>query len=54
MVGLAGGGILYETYNIKNVYQTDQYVGAALQMFSSIMLLYWYVLRILLSLMRRN
>ena len=54
MVGLAGGGILYETYNIKNVYQTNQYVGAALQMFSSIMLLYWYVLRILLSLMRRN
>ena len=52
MVALAAGGILYETYNIKNVYSTDQYVGAALQLFSSVMLLFWYVLRILLS--RRN
>ena len=46
---LAAGGILYETYNIKNVYSTDQYVGAALQLFSSIMLLFWYILRILMS-----
>ena len=52
MVALAAGGILYETYNIKNVYSTDQYVAAALQLFSSVMLLFWYVLRILLS--RRN
>ena len=52
MVAVAAGGILYETYNIKNVYSTDQYVGAALQLFSSVMLLFWYVLRILLS--RRN
>ena len=52
MVTLAAGGILYETYNIKNVYSTDQYVAAALQLFSSVMLLFWYVLRILLS--RRN
>ena len=49
MVALAAGGILYETYNIKNVYSTDQYVGAALQLFSSIMLLFWYILRILMS-----
>ncbi|MFC2468242.1 MAG: Bax inhibitor-1 family protein, partial [Capnocytophaga endodontalis] len=48
MVALAAGGILYETYNIKNVYSTDQYVAAALQLFSSVMLLFWYVLRILL------
>jgi len=52
MVALAAGGILYETYKIKNVYSTDQYVAAALQLFSSVMLLFWYVLRILLS--RRN
>ena len=52
MVALAAGGILYETYNIKNVYSTNQYVAAALQLFSSVMLLFWYVLRILLS--RRN
>ena len=49
MVALAAGGILYETYNIKNVYSTDQYVAAALQLFSSVMLLFWYVVRILLS-----
>ena len=49
MVALAAGGILYETYNIKNVYSTDQYVGGALQLFSSVMLLFWYILRILLS-----
>ena len=52
MVVLAAGGILYETYAIKNEYTTDQYVGAALQLFASVMLLFWYVLRILLS--RKN
>lgn len=49
MVGLASASILYETYNIKNVYNKEQYVGAALQMFASIMLLFWYILRIFLS-----
>nr|WP_314289106.1 Bax inhibitor-1 family protein [uncultured Capnocytophaga sp.] len=49
MVALAAGGILYETYNIKNIYSPDQYVAASLQLFSSVMLLFWYVLRILLS-----
>lgn len=49
MVVLAAGGILYQTYNVKNQYTADQYVGAALQLFSSVMLLFWYILRILLS-----
>ena len=49
MVVLATGGILYQTYNVKNEYTTDQYVGAALQLFSSVMLLFWYILRIFLS-----
>ena len=49
MVALAAGGILYETYNIKNIYSPDQYVAASLQLFSSVMLLFWYVLRIFLS-----
>jgi FtsH-binding integral membrane protein len=52
MVVLAAGSILYQTHQIKNLYGTQQYVGAALQLFSSIMLLFWYVLRILMS--RRN
>ncbi|WP_454997825.1 Bax inhibitor-1/YccA family protein [Capnocytophaga granulosa] len=49
MVVIAAGSILYQTYNVKNEYATDQYVGAALQLFSSVMLLFWYILRILLS-----
>lgn len=49
MVALACASILYETYNIKNVYTKNQYVGASLQLFSSIMLLFWYILRIFLD-----
>jgi FtsH-binding integral membrane protein len=49
MVLLASGSILYQTSQIKNIYTTDQYVGAALQIFSSVMLLFWYVLRIFMS-----
>jgi FtsH-binding integral membrane protein len=52
MVVLASASILYQTDQIKNDYGTEQYVGAALQLFASIMLLFWYVLRILMS--RRN
>lgn len=49
MVVLASAAILYQTDRIKNEFGTQQYVGAALQLFSSIMLLFWYVLRILMS-----
>lgn len=49
MVILASGAILYQTSKLKDTYATDQYVGAALLLFSSIMLLFWYVLRILMS-----
>ncbi|WKS94613.1 Bax inhibitor-1/YccA family protein [Riemerella columbina] len=49
MVLLASASILYETQKLKVTYTKDQYVGAALQLFSSIMLLFWYVLRILMS-----
>lgn len=52
MVLLASAAILYETSKLKNVYTNDQYVGASLQLFASIMLLFWYILRILMS--RRN
>jgi FtsH-binding integral membrane protein len=52
MVVLASGSILYQTHQIKNNYHTEQYVGAALQLFASIMLLFWYILRILMS--RKN
>ena len=49
MVVLASGSILYQTHQIKNHYGTEQYVGAALQLFASVMLLFWYILRILMS-----
>ncbi|WP_407402583.1 Bax inhibitor-1 family protein [Chryseobacterium sp.] len=49
MVLLASITILYQTSKLKDSYATDQYVGAALQLFSSIMLLFWYILRILMS-----
>lgn len=49
MVALAAGSILYQTSEIKNKYATGQYVGAALQLFASVMLLFWYILRILMS-----
>lgn len=52
MVILASATILYQTSKLKDSYTTDQYVGASLQLFASIMLLFWYILNILMS--RRN
>jgi FtsH-binding integral membrane protein len=49
MIVLAGASILYQTSNIINKYNSNQYVGASLELFASIMLLFWYVLRILMS-----
>lgn len=49
MVALASGSILYSTWQIKNEYAADQYIPAALSLFASLMLLFWYILRILMS-----
>lgn len=49
MVLFAGGSILYTTSNIIHHYRTDQHVAAALSLFSGVMLLLWYVLRILMA-----
>lgn len=49
MIVLASASILYQTSQIKDHFTTDQYVGASLQIFSSIMLLFWYLLRLLSS-----
>jgi FtsH-binding integral membrane protein len=46
MVGLAGAAILYQTQAILRRYPETAYVGAAVQLFASVMLLFWYVLRI--------
>ena len=49
MVGLAAGSILYQTSNMVHKYQEEQYVAAALGLFASLMLLFWYILRIFMS-----
>jgi FtsH-binding integral membrane protein len=51
MVGLAGARILHLTQDIIRRYPEDAYVGAAVQLFASYMLMFWYVLRIF---MQRN
>jgi FtsH-binding integral membrane protein len=49
MIGLAGASILYDTSNVLHHYPEDRYVGAALELFASVALLFWYVLRLLSS-----
>ncbi len=49
MVVFAGAAILYQTSKVKYEYTEEQYVGAALGIFASVMLLFWYILQILLS-----
>jgi FtsH-binding integral membrane protein len=46
MIALAGGSILYQTQTILRRYPSEAYVGAAVQLFASVMLLFWYVLRL--------
>lgn len=49
MVVLAAGSILYQTTSILNNYHKGQYVAASIGLFSSLMLLFWYILRIFMS-----
>ena len=46
---LAGGAILYQTSNLINKYEVDEYIPASLGLFASLMLLFWYVLQIFMS-----
>jgi hypothetical protein len=47
MVALAGGSVLYNTSNILLRYPEDRYVAAALELFGSVAMMFWYVLRLL-------
>jgi len=49
MVGVAGGAILFDTSNVLHHFPEDRYVAAALQLFASVALLFWYILRIFLG-----
>ncbi|MDA7979380.1 MAG: Bax inhibitor-1 family protein [Pirellulales bacterium] len=47
MIALAAGYILYYTSAVMRDYPTTHYVAAALTLFASLALLFWYVLRLL-------
>ncbi len=52
MIVLAGGSILYQTQTIIRTYPVQAHVSAALSLFASVMMLFWYVLRLLMQLRR--
>lgn len=49
MIAVAGGAILYDTSNILYHYPEDRYVGAALELFASVALLFWYILQFFIA-----
>ena len=49
MVGLAGAAILYDTSRVLRRYPEDRYVAAALQLFASVALMFWYVLQLFIA-----
>jgi FtsH-binding integral membrane protein len=49
MVGFAGAAILYDTSEVLHRYPQDRHVSAALQLFASVALMFWYVLRLFLG-----
>jgi len=49
MIVFACAAILYDTSNVLHHYREDQYVGASLQLFASVALLFWYILRLFMS-----
>lgn len=49
MAVFACGAIVYQTSNLQHRFRTDQHVAAALSLFASVALLFWYVLRIVMD-----
>jgi FtsH-binding integral membrane protein len=49
MVVLAAGFILYDTSNVLRHFREDQYVGASLELFASVALMFWYILQLFMS-----
>lgn len=49
MIAFAGVAILYDTSNVLHHYPENRAVAAALQLFASVALMFWYVLRLFLS-----
>lgn len=49
MIVFAAASVLYSTSNIIHEYHTEQHVSAALGLFSSVGLLFWYILQFLMA-----
>jgi len=49
MILFAGASVLYSTSNIIHEYHTEQHVAASLSLFSSVGLLFWYILQFMMS-----
>lgn len=54
MILFASGYILYDTSNVMHHYRIGQHVAASLALFASVALLFFYVLRLLMEMNRRN
>lgn len=49
MIAFAGVAILHDTSNVIRHFPEDRHVAAALELFASVALMFWYVLRLFLS-----
>jgi FtsH-binding integral membrane protein len=54
MIALASGYILYETSGVMRQYGADQHVAAALALFASVAMLFWYFVQLLSMLNSRD
>jgi hypothetical protein len=49
LIALACGAIIYQTSNVMHHYSTTQHVAAALALFASVALLFWYILQLFMN-----
>lgn len=49
MIALAGMAVLKDTSDVLHHYPQDRYVAASLELFASVALMFWYVLRLFMS-----
>ena len=54
MIVFASGAILYSTSNVLHKYGPGQHVGAALELFAAVALLFWYILQLVMQLSGRD
>jgi FtsH-binding integral membrane protein len=54
MIALASGYILYETGNVLHHYRIGQHVAAALALFASVALMFWYMVQLVMALTSRD